>query len=85
MKLSKKEEAAILQVYKTYFDSYVGGDIETITSLLAEDYTQIGSAEAEVFFNKKEAIQFLHSNSLKDFISKRKNFQVQNFLMKITC
>ena len=60
MKLSKKEEAAILDVYKTYFDSYIGGDIKTITSLLADDYTQIGSAEAEVFFNKKEAIQFLH-------------------------
>ena len=61
MKLSKKEEAAILQVYKTYFDSYKDGDIETITKLLKDDYTQIGSAEAEVFFDKKEAIHFIQN------------------------
>ena len=59
MKLSKKEEAAILHVYKTYFDSYIEGDVETIAELLKDDYTQIGSAEVEVFFDKKEAKKFL--------------------------
>ena len=60
MKLSKKEETAVLKAYKTYFDSYTDGDVETIASLLTEEYTQIGSAETEIFYSKKEAIQFIN-------------------------
>jgi signal transduction histidine kinase len=59
MKLSKQEESTILRAYKAYFNSYTEGDIETIAILLNDDYTQIGSAEAEVFFNKKEAMKFI--------------------------
>ncbi len=59
MKLNKQQETEILQAYKVYFDSYVNGDLETVISMLEDDYNQIGSAEAEVFFNKNEAVQFL--------------------------
>jgi signal transduction histidine kinase len=59
-RLSKKQEADALTAYKTYFDSYIDGDVKTIVGLLEDDYNQIGSAEAEVFFNKKEAIHFLN-------------------------
>ena len=31
-----------------------------MADLLSEEYTQIGSAEREVFFNKNEALQFLY-------------------------
>ena len=60
MKLSKQQETEIIQTYKVYFDSYIDGDVKTVVSLLDESYIQIGSAETEVFFNKKDAVKFLH-------------------------
>jgi len=60
MKLSKQQETKIIKAYKVYFDSYINGDLKTIVSLLDDDYNQIGSAETEVFFNKEDAIKFLH-------------------------
>jgi signal transduction histidine kinase/virulence-associated protein VapD len=60
MNISKQQEVAAIEAYKVYFDSYIGGDIDAITAMLNENYTQIGSAESEVFFNKQEALQFLN-------------------------
>ncbi len=60
MKLTKKQEAEILKVYHTYWDSYLKGEVEIMHPLLADEYTQVGSAEAEVFSNKKDAVQFLY-------------------------
>jgi len=60
MKLSKQQEKEIIQAYKVYFDSYINGDVKTVSSLLDENYNQIGSAETEVFFNKEDATKFLH-------------------------
>ena len=61
MTFSKQEESALLQVYDKYWDSYINGDIATLASLLAEDYTQIGSVETEVFDNKKDAVNFIET------------------------
>ena len=47
-------------VHETYWDSYLKGDVNSMLALLDEQYTQVGSAEDEVFSNKKDAIQFLH-------------------------
>jgi signal transduction histidine kinase/ketosteroid isomerase-like protein len=60
MKLTKKLEAEILQVYNSYWDNYIKGNVEAMPPLLADEYTQVGSAEAEVFFNKKDAVNFLY-------------------------
>jgi ketosteroid isomerase-like protein len=60
MKLTKEEESEILEVYKTYFDSYAKGDVNALSSLIDEHYIQIGSAESEVFFNKQDAMQFIN-------------------------
>jgi ketosteroid isomerase-like protein len=60
VKLSQKKESEILQAYETYFDSYIKGDTHAIEILLDDDYNQIGSAESEVFFNKQDALKFLH-------------------------
>jgi signal transduction histidine kinase/ketosteroid isomerase-like protein len=60
MKLTKKIEAEILKVYHTYWDSYLKGDVEIMHPLLTDEYTQVGSAEGEVFSNKKDAVQFLY-------------------------
>ena len=61
MTLSKQEESALLQVYDSYWHSYATGDIPTLASFLAEDYTQIGSVETEVFDNKKDAVHFIEA------------------------
>ncbi len=60
MKLSKQLESEARHAYEVYFDSYIKGDIDSIKSMLVNNYNQIGSAESEVFFNKQEALKFLH-------------------------
>jgi len=60
MKLTKKLEAEILKVYNTYWESYLKGEVKTMAFLLADEYMQVGSAESEVFFNKRDAVKFLH-------------------------
>ncbi len=60
MKLTKKLETAILKTYNSYWENYLNGDVEAMHPLLADEYTQVGSAESEVFSNKKEAVQFLY-------------------------
>ena len=60
MKLTKKLEKEVMATYETYWDSYLNGNVAAISSLLDESYSQVGSAETEVFSNKKDAVQFLH-------------------------
>ncbi len=60
MILSKKAEAELLRVYKSYWQGYTTGDVKSMAALLDKRYTQVGSAEAEVFYNKKDAVKFLH-------------------------
>ena len=50
----------MMQVYNAYLDNYLKGDVEAIHPLLDINYTQVGSAESEVFYNKKDAVQFLY-------------------------
>jgi signal transduction histidine kinase/ketosteroid isomerase-like protein len=58
MKITKKQEKEIMQVYNTYWESYLKGDMKTMASLLEDDFKMIGSTEAEVFYNRKEAMKF---------------------------
>jgi signal transduction histidine kinase/ketosteroid isomerase-like protein len=59
MKLTKKQETEILQTHDAYWAGYINGDVKGVASLLDDQYTQVGSAETEVFFNKKAAVKFL--------------------------
>ncbi|NNK19409.1 MAG: SnoaL-like domain-containing protein, partial [Maribacter sp.] len=59
MKPTKKQEQAIMQVYEAYWAEYLNGNVEGMVPLLDASYTQVGSAESEVFSTKKEAVQFL--------------------------
>ena len=52
MKLTKKSEAAVLQAYNAYWDSYLKGDMETFASLLDDHCYIIGSTEFDVFTDK---------------------------------
>lgn len=61
MKLTKKLEAEALKVIDAYWSNYIKGDVKAMTPLLDENFTQVGSAESEVFDNKKDAVKFLNS------------------------
>ncbi|HET6767275.1 MAG TPA: nuclear transport factor 2 family protein, partial [Chitinophagaceae bacterium] len=58
MKLTKKLEAEVLKAYHTIWDAYLRGDMRTFVSILDENCYIIGSAAAEVFSNKKEAVKY---------------------------
>jgi len=60
IKLTKEQEKEVMLAYNAYWDSYIKGDVKTMIPLLDDDYNQIGSAESEVFFNKKDAVKFLY-------------------------
>ncbi len=60
MKLTQQQKAEICKAHDTYWNSYLSGDVSTMSDLLSDNYSQVGSAEDEVFDNKKLAVQFLH-------------------------
>ena len=59
MKLTKKLEGEINQVYDTYWKALFIADIDAYTSVLDQNFKLIGTTETEYFFNRIEAIQFL--------------------------
>ena len=61
MKLTPKLKAEILKTHDAYWAKYLKGDVKGIAALLDESYTQVGSAETEVFSNKKAAVKFLNN------------------------
>ncbi|MGB5377258.1 ATP-binding protein [Muriicola sp.] len=69
MKLTKKTAGEIMQVHEAYWAEYLKGNVEAMAALLDSSYTQVGSAESEVFYTKKEAVQFLH-DTIKEVAGK---------------
>ncbi len=61
MKLTKKLEAEVRKVYESFWESLLNVNMKRFNSFLADDFKQIGTTEAEFFFNKKEAAKFLKS------------------------
>ncbi len=54
MKLTKKLEAEVLQVYDTWLTSYLNGDVKTYDHYFDDEYRFIGSTGNEEFLNRKE-------------------------------
>ena len=59
MKLTEQHKADALKTHDSYWESYISGEIGRLNSILDEQYSQIGSAESEVFFNKSDALKFV--------------------------
>ena len=80
MKLTKKLEAEILKVYKTYWEAYLKGDMKTFASYLVDDITVFGTAVSETFNNKKETLRFYKAtaNQLVD----KAQFRGRNIKMR---
>jgi signal transduction histidine kinase len=58
MRLTKKLEKEVLEVYNTYWNAYLKGDMKTFFSFLDDNIKMIGTTEHEVFFNKKEVTAY---------------------------
>ncbi len=63
MKLTKKQETNIWQVYDTWLDSYLNGDVTTYDKYLDKDYHFIGSTNNEEFLSKKDTINFFKATA----------------------
>ncbi len=63
MNLAKKEEVEVMQVYDTWLNSYLNGDIKTYDSFLDDDYRFIGSTNNEEFLNRKDTTNFFEATA----------------------
>ncbi|HSR39702.1 MAG TPA: nuclear transport factor 2 family protein, partial [Phnomibacter sp.] len=63
MQLTKKLEAEIQGKYLAYWDAYLKGDMKTFASFLGDDLSVYGTAEGEVFKNKKQVVAFYTSTA----------------------
>ena len=58
MKLTKELEAEVTQVYQTWLNSYLNGDVKTYDSYFDDGYHFIGSTNNEEFLNRKDTTKF---------------------------
>jgi len=58
MKLTKQQESEALNVYHLFWNSYIGGDLETFASTLDDAFEMIGTSETEVAHSKADGIAF---------------------------
>ncbi len=63
MKLSKKEENEILQVYDTWWHSYLNGDLNNYDAYLDDEFRFVGCTDEEEFLNRSEAISFFRATA----------------------
>ncbi len=73
MELSELEKSSLLAWYESFYLNYIKGDIAALIPMLDDGFIQIGSAESEVFFNKLDALQFIHDtiDQVRDNIDMR--------------
>ncbi len=63
MKLSKKLEAEVIQVYDTWLNSYLNGDVKTYDYYFDDEYHFIGSTNNEEFLNRKDTTAFFEKTA----------------------
>ncbi|HET9433335.1 MAG TPA: nuclear transport factor 2 family protein, partial [Chitinophagaceae bacterium] len=81
MKLTKKLEAEIRNLYEVYWNSYINGDLETYASLLDEEFKFIGSTEAEPLLNKKDSLKLL--DAVKEQMAGKAEFRNRNIKVEL--
>ena len=63
MKLSKQDEKDLIQVYDSWWHSYLSGDVKTYDFYFAEDYRFIGSTNNEDYLDRKDTTKFFEDTS----------------------
>ncbi|MDX5586414.1 MAG: ATP-binding protein [Aureibaculum sp.] len=61
MKLTKKQEREIMQVYDTWMHGYLNADVDTYDLYFDDDYHFIGSTNNEEFLNRKDTTDFFRA------------------------
>ena len=56
--MTQKIKSEVVQVYDTWLESYMSGDVATYDSYLDDAYHFIGSTNNEEFLSRKEATEF---------------------------
>jgi hypothetical protein len=59
MKLTKKLEAEVKEVYRDFWESLLAVDLKKFNALLDDDFRQIGTTDGEVFFTRQAASEFI--------------------------
>jgi hypothetical protein len=80
MALTKKLQAEIQNVYDTYWNSYLTGNVKTFASCLDESYWLLGTTKEEVFTSKKATIKWY--NNTKDQILGKVELRKRKITMK---
>ncbi|MGK2864697.1 MAG: nuclear transport factor 2 family protein [Chitinophagaceae bacterium] len=63
MTLNKHDKKELLQVYETWWHSYLNGDVKTYDSYLADHYRFIGSTINEDYLNKTDTTKFFEDTA----------------------
>ena len=63
MKLTKKLEAEVRKVYKTFWDRLLKADTRGMAEVLDNKFKQIGTTDGEIFFSKTEALDFVKATA----------------------
>jgi signal transduction histidine kinase len=63
MIITKKLKEEILEVYETYWDAYLNGDVKVFASMLEEKLQIFGSTRNEEFSSKTAAVKFYKTTS----------------------
>ena len=63
MKLTTKLKAELRSVYDDFWNSLLTANTKKLALLFDDDFRQIGTTEAEVFFNKVSAIKFVKATA----------------------
>jgi SnoaL-like domain len=79
MKVTKKLESEVKQVYHAFWKSLLSVDMKTFNALLDDDFRQIGTTEAEMFFNKKAVAKYLKATE-EQIVG---NIELRNSKLKI--
>ena len=63
MKLTQKDKNEVIQVYDTWLNSYLNGDVKTYDFYLDDEYHFIGSTNNEEFLNRKDTTKFFKATA----------------------
>ncbi len=63
MKLNKQDKVELMQVYNTWWESYLNGNVEIYNAYLDDDFRFVGSTNNEEFLSRKDTTDFFRATA----------------------